>query len=333
MEGPAFEAFAHFEELEELNKLNDANASNESAESDYRDDGYIEALLADEDNVGSTWAEPPRPYPYPYKAIRGLLYYEKKDSKGKITNRLIADFLIWGVSQTIIDDGIDVQLMIYVEGVHSSGRILPQIEVPLTALKDPTTYLCPQWGGECGVEIGNPEHIRRVVQATLVPFSCPRIRKFAQTGWHNVDEKFHYLMPGNGNIQVVLPEKISGYYMEDTWKYSDLKTALNILQCKFAPEAIVMPLMAMVALAPLVEWFQRAKCTPKFLLFLVGRSGTMKSTLAALFLSFYGTFESTALPMSFRDTANSIVYSSFALKDTLTVIDDYHPASRGEGKT
>lgn len=56
----------------------------------------------------------------------------------------------------------------------------------------------------------------------------------------------------------------------------------------------------------------------------------MKSTVAAMFLSFFGNFSNTDLPMSFRDTANSIIHSSFALKDVLTCIDDYHPTGRKE---
>ena len=58
----------------------------------------------------------------------------------------------------------------------------------------------------------------------------------------------------------------------------------------------------------------------------------MKSTVAALFLSFFGNFSNTDLPMSFRDTANSIIHSSFALKDVLTCIDDYHPTGRKESE-
>ena len=73
-----------------------------------------------------------------------------------------------------------------------------------------------------------------------------------------------------------------------------------------------------------------AGCEPKFVLFLVGKTGSRKSTLAALMLSFFGKFTASELPLSFRDTANSILHHSFALKDVLTCIDDYHPAGRQE---
>ncbi len=47
-------------------------------------------------------------------------------------------------------------------------------------------------------------------------------------------------------------------------------------------------------------------------------------------LSFFGKFTASELPLSFRDTANSILYNAFALKDVLTCIDDLHPSSRME---
>ena len=47
-------------------------------------------------------------------------------------------------------------------------------------------------------------------------------------------------------------------------------------------------------------------------------------------LSFFGKFTASELPLSFRDTANSILLNTFSLKDVLTVIDDLHPSSRME---
>ena len=59
---------------------------------------------------------------------------------------------------------------------------------------------------------------------------------------------------------------------------------------------------------------------------LIGKTGSRKSTLAALFLSFFGKFSASDLPMSFHDTANSILSNIYYLKDVLTCIDDFHPS-------
>jgi hypothetical protein len=62
-----------------------------------------------------------------------------------------------------------------------------------------------------------------------------------------------------------------------------------------------------------------------FLLWLLGLSGTLKSSLAALFLSHYGAFDRTTLPGEWITTANTLEKRAFTLKDAMFVIDDYAP--------
>lgn len=88
---------------------------------------------------------------------------------------------------------------------------------------------------------------------------------------------------------------------------------------------VMYPLIATVFLSPLNEFFRQAGYEPLYLLFLVGRTQTRKSTLAALLLSFFVEFSASTLPCSFKDTANAIEKKGYILKDTLNVVDDYHP--------
>ena len=59
---------------------------------------------------------------------------------------------------------------------------------------------------------------------------------------------------------------------------------------------------------------------------LVGESGSQKSSISALLVSHFGDFERDTLPGGFKDTANSIEKKAFTLKDTLFPIDDYYPS-------
>ena len=71
-----------------------------------------------------------------------------------------------------------------------------------------------------------------------------------------------------------------------------------------------------------------AKCeflNPGFTVFLVGRSGNLKSTLAALFLCHYGDFDDKHLPASWESTDNALEKRLFILKDVPCVVDDYAP--------
>ncbi len=137
-------------------------------------------------------------------------------------------------------------------------------------------------------------------------------------------------MPGDEAVTVSLPTKMQGYTMERNWAPVDIATSLALLDSKVAPPEILYPMLAFTFLTPLNHFLKKAGHEPKFALFLIGKTGSRKSTLAALFLSFFGRFTGTELPLSFRDTSNSILKHAFSLKDVLTCIDDFHPAGRQE---
>ena len=112
----------------------------------------------------------------------------------------------------------------------------------------------------------------------------------------------------------------------------DLNELRELTERLIAPKDVVFTLIAYTFLTPLNEFLNKAGCMPKFVLNLTGRTGTRKSTLSALFLSFFGSFSASNLPLSFRDTANSILHNAFALKDVLTCIDDFHPGSHEDAR-
>ena len=131
---------------------------------------------------------------------------------------------------------------------------------------------------------------------------------------------------------VTLKGKLRYYCGERNWSKTDLHTAKLLYTMPPARKEIIHPLLAFAFLTPLNEFLRQAGCMPKFTLFLTGRTGTRKSTIAALILSFFGAFTSTDLPMSFQDTANSITANAFTLKDVLTCIDDFYPSDNAEMK-
>ena len=100
---------------------------------------------------------------------------------------------------------------------------------------------------------------------------------------------------------------------------------------KLAPYHITIPLLSLVYLSVLVEAFRRVNIEPNFVVWLHGTTGSRKTTIGQLFLSHFGQFSSKTPPASFKDTANNIERKAFSTKDTLLLIDDYHPeASRYE---
>ena len=235
------------------------------------------------------------------------------------------------VSEKTVDDGAVVEKSLVLSGVHADGSTLPKVEVTGADLSN-FNWLLDKWGAKCIIEVGQSrkDHLRYYIQTTAE--EAEQSTEYHVTGWKKINGEWHFLLPGNSNINVVLNGKLQHYCGADVDDLYDLIDAYNLYEKPPASSLIIHPLIAFAFLTPLNEFLKQAGCMPKFVLFLTGRTGTRKSTLAALFLSFFGQFTSSDLPMSFRDTANSIIANAFTLKDVLTCIDDFYPSDNAEMK-
>ena len=235
------------------------------------------------------------------------------------------------VSEKTVDDGAVVEKSLVLSGVHADGSTLPKVEVTGADLSN-FNWLLDKWGAKCIIEVGQSrkDHLRYYIQTTAE--DAEQSTEYHVTGWKKINGEWHFLLPGNSNINVVLNGKLQHYCGADVDDLYDLIDAYNLYEKPPASSLIIHPLIAFAFLTPLNEFLKQAGCMPKFVLFLTGRTGTRKSTLAALFLSFFGQFTSSDLPMSFRDTANSIIANAFTLKDVLTCIDDFYPSDNAEMK-
>lgn len=108
-------------------------------------------------------------------------------------------------------------------------------------------------------------------------------------------------------ISVELQGKLKNYSLSNKCSQDDVIYLTAMLENSFAPQNVMLPLLALTFLCPLNHFLKIAGYEPKFVTALIGKTGSRKSTLAALFLSFFGKFSSSDLPMSFHDTANSIL--------------------------
>ena len=228
-----------------------------------------------------------------------------------------------------IDDGVSAANWVRIGGIHQSGRTLPEITIPSNEVEG-LGWIVKYWGMDCILEPGLKvkSSVWNAIQSTAL--NTKKKTVFAVTGWKKIGEEWYDLMPGDDRFTVELQGKMHGYGMEQSYEVLDIQTAASLLWQNVAPEEIMLPLLAFTFLSPLNHFLKAAGCEPKFVLFLVGKTGSRKSTLAALMLSFFGKFTASELPLSFRDTANSILHNAFSLKDVLTVIDDLHPSSRQE---
>lgn len=272
-------------------------------------------------------AQPPKYAPRYF--VRDNCLYETGINKQGAYETKLCNFAPGATREIMMDDGVSFTRYVQLSGVHQSGRQLPEITIPAEDVEG-LGWIVKYWGMDCILEPGLKvkSSVWNAIQSTAL--NTEKITVFATTGWRHVDGTWRYLLPGDEQYTVELPGKMHGYGMERSYEVLDIQTAASLLWQSVAPEEIILPLLSFTFLSPLNHFLKEAGCEPKFILFLSGKTGSRKSTLAALMLSFFGKFTASELPLSFRDTANSILHNAFALKDVLTCIDDLHPSSRQE---
>lgn len=261
--------------------------------------------------------------------VRDNCLYETGINKQGAYEKKLCNFAPEVRCEIAIDDGVSAANWVRIGGIHQSGRTLPEITIPSNEVEG-LGWIVKYWGMDCILEPGlkTKGSVWNALQTTAL--NTEKVTVFSATGWKKIKGEWHFLLPGDEQYTVELPGKMHGYGMERGYDTLDIQTAASLLWQNVAPVEIILPLLAFTFLSPLNHFLKAAGCEPKFVLFLVGKTGSRKSTLAALMLSFFGKFTASELPLSFRDTANSILHNAFALKDVLTCIDDLHPSSRQE---
>ena len=267
-------------------------------------------------------------YPEPFKIMDGCLYREVQSRNGSYDQKL-CNFLPYIISEVTVDDGAEEVKRLRLGGLRQNGSCLPEIDVTGNELGS-FNWLIEKWGADCILEIGSTvkDSVRYAIQQTA--HHADRCTVYQVTGWKKIAGRWTYLMPGRDSPSVQLPDKLSRYEGAVETDPEALPVLAYLLEHPPALKEVIWPLLAFTFLTPLNHFLHAANCEPKFVFLLQGRTGARKSSLAALFLSFFGCFTASDLPLSFRDTANSIIHNAFTLKDVLTCIDDFHPCGRQE---
>lgn len=267
-------------------------------------------------------------YSAPYYTENGCLCYlpvGRQDSPGI----MLCNFAPRIVREVIVDDGAEKTRRYLIGGTDANGNNFTPVEVPAGELEK-MAWIANCLDASCDLCVVSQveKHVRCAIKTTA-RFADKRYI-FLHTGWKKIGGEWHYLLPGDKTYQVELKGKQRNYYGAEGMSREDAEDLVKLLSGGMMPDEVLLPCLATVFLSPLNEFLRQIGHEPKYLLTLIGRTGSMKSTVAALMLSFFGNFSATDLPMSFRDTANSIVHNAFALKDVLTCVDDYHPTARSD---
>jgi hypothetical protein len=262
----------------------------------------------------------------PYKIVDGQICSIRYEGNGKPCAEPLCNFNSKAVERLIKDDGAESVQLVRIESKLANGRPLPRV---ITPMKD---FHGMRWVNELGFAAimkagtSKQDKLREAIQT--LSGEVPERTVFTHTGWRKIAGQWVYLHGngciGNAQANVELEPGMESYALPTTWTDEQVKEAASyVLALLYLDDpAIVFPLFAAVHLAPFASLLRL-----NFMLWLLGTTGTLKSTLAALFLSFFGDFTYTNLPTNWEATANAIERKLFMLKDCLVVIDDYAPST------
>ena len=267
-------------------------------------------------------------YPEPYLVKDNCLGFMKKTKDGEVLVQL-CNFAPRISCEVIYDDGEEERREYEILVRDENGDDLPKFRVPASSFGK-MDWVSEKLPARCRLDVtGSVEkHIVNAMKGSSAHADLRSI--YAHTGWVKQDGEYHFLLPGSPFYEVELEGKHANYGMIPETRESDLAYLYGMLELTFVPHDVMFPLLALTFLSPLNSFLREAGYEPKLVFTLIGRTGSKKSTLSALMLSFFGQFTESSMPMSFADTPNSILFAVSHLDDLLTCVDDSHPSNKAE---
>lgn len=160
-------------------------------------------------------------------------------------------------------------------------------------------------------------------------------RVYTHTGWAAIDDERVFL---NGGYSVTADGLTDRYTVElapdlaRCYRFIEAPAdgCLNAVMGLYeaSPDWLVVPSLAYVFLSPLNEMLRARGEEPCFTFYLIGKTGSYKSSWAKVLLSFFGRlgYAETA-PITFLDTPNAIRYKLSIGADIPLLLDDRRPTN------
>ena len=263
------------------------------------------------------------------------------DSDSDLIAIPISNFIAYPSSKINIINGKDVQTK-YIMQCHildNENLTLPEIIIDVDAYSKCNFIVGSPWDKYAIMSAGrgNTDRQREVMQIFARDYMDEK-NLYVHTGFRTIDDKLCYLYHGGvigdaENVDVDLSnDNLERFCF--TNKEFDEKQALgrSLSFLEVADYKITIPISSTIYLSPLTTILSNHHIHADFILYIQGKSGSRKSSLTAVALSHFGTFDRNTFPCNFRDTLNTIEKRAFTLKDTTNVVDDYNPEVFGSKK-
>jgi hypothetical protein len=218
------------------------------------------------------------------------------------------------------DDGIDQEHYFKIAGRLAGGCALPAVQVPASSFSA-LSWVVGNWGVQAVIAAGQSrkDQLREAIQ--LMSLNSAKRTVYTHSGWRNINGRWVFLSADTAGVDVELPEGLKLYRLPDKCQNPKMAMGCSLRFLGIASIDITAPLLAAVYTAPLSEALPMS-----MMLFLVGITGNLKTTLACLAIShFGGPFDRKSVPATFISTDNYLERLTSQAKDVLLLIDDYFP--------
>lgn len=273
-----------------------------------------------------------RPYGYEFSS-RGLT--RKISKQDGVEDKLVSNFIAVPIKYITYNNGNDVRTDVILKTILDTGKELGEIEVDINSFESGNWISNGTWTLDTRISPNgnNKEYFKDSVK--ILSKIATKETRYSHMGFRKIDGKMHYLyhkgaIGQNKDIKVDLSETgLEQYkFREEELSQSEIKECIDTSLSILGPieERITVPLLGTIYLAPLQNIFNELGIANGFVTWILGESGTQKSSFAALLLSHFGDFERDTIPCGFKDTVNSLEKQAFIIKDSVMLVDDYYPS-------
>lgn len=261
----------------------------------------------------------------PYLIEKGRLCFLRQVGSGRNVAQVVTplcNFVAQCPEELIKDDGRESTREFVITGTLDTGQMLPPAIVKATEFRG-MGWVNKQWGMAANIAAGQSSHDRAREAIQCLSRTAKQRTIYTHSGWRKINGAWVFLHGGgaiNGpeGIEVDLGPDLSRYRLPAPGGKEAAQASFQLLEV--APPEITYPFQSFIYLSVLADLLK-----VNFTLWPIGPTGSLKSTLSALFLSHFGDFTELTLPGQWSSTANALERRAFILKDLPFVIDDYAP--------
>lgn len=212
-----------------------------------------------------------------------------------------------------------------ISGIGRENRILPSILLDIATIQK-CLWVPENFGFEYYINKKRIDDFMSIIRQLCINSSIKNVCN--HTGWIIEDNKWSYIHAngcvGDAKVEVELEESITNYYFPEKTKNLEEACKLSLQLCYTLKNDKGIILQSLVYLSPLVDIINQVTKPPEMVVWLWGKTGSRKTSLARAYLSHFGDF-TNKIPCTFNDTKTAVELKANLLKDTLCLCDDFAP--------